>query len=347
MATQPATETDFSLDPAALVAEQEGGKQLEGMGPWQLAWRRLKRNKVAMASLVVFFIVVACCVAAPLYADHIAGRGPTDTNATGTITIDGKKTFVVTPDGTPIGPGLHKQYLLGADPLGRDVMVRLLYGGRNSLIVGFAAAIITALLAVSLGLAAGFFRGWSDRVITNLFDILWSFPVLLFAIALGTALAIGGLKIGPIDIQGDSLWIPIVIIGIVYVPYLGRPIRGQVLSLREKEFVDAAVAQGMRGPRIMFAEILPNLSSTILVFGTLIIANNILTEAALSFLGAGIQPPEPSWGGLISDGVNQIYTAPHLSLIPGVAIVLTVLSLNVFGDGLRDALDPRAKVRLQ
>jgi peptide/nickel transport system permease protein len=347
LATQPATETDFSLDPAALVAEREGGKQLEGMGPWQLAWRRLKRNKVAMVSLVVFFLVVACCVAAPLYADHIAGRGPTDTNATGTITIDGKKTFVVTPDGTPIGPGLHKQYLLGADPLGRDVMVRLLYGGRNSLFVGFMAAIITAVFAVSLGLAAGFFRGWSDRVITNLFDILWSFPVLLFAIALGTALALGGLSIGPINIQGDSLWIPIVIIGVVYVPYLGRPIRGQVLSLREKEFVDAAVAQGMRGPRIMFGEILPNVASTILVFGTLIIANNILTEAALSFLGAGIQPPEPSWGGLIADGVNQIYTAPHLSLVPGVAIVISVLSLNVFGDGLRDALDPRAKVRLQ
>jgi peptide/nickel transport system permease protein len=347
LATQPATETDFSLDAAAAVAEQEGGKQLEGLSPWQFAWRRLRRNRVAMFSLFVFFFVVACCIAAPLYADHVAGRGPTDTNATGTITIDGKKTFVVTPDGTPIGPGLHKQYLLGADPLGRDVMVRLLYGGRNSLFVGFMAAVITALLSVSLGLAAGFFRGWSDRVIVNLFDILWSFPVILFAIALGTALAIGGLKVGPFNIQGDSLWIPIVIIGVVYVPYFGRPLRGQVLSLREKEFVDAAVAQGMRSPRIMFGEIMPNLWSTILVFGTLIVANNILLEAALSFLGAGIQPPNPSWGGLISDGVNQIYTAPHLSLVPGVAIVIAVLSLNVFGDGLRDALDPRAKVRLR
>jgi peptide/nickel transport system permease protein len=347
LATQPATESEFSLDAAAAIAEREGGgKRVEGMGPWQLAWRRLKRNRVAMGSLVVFFVLLACCLAAPLYADHIAGRGPTDTNATGTIKLDGKKTFVVTPDGTPIGPGLHKQYLLGADPLGRDVMVRLLYGGRNSLLVGFMAAVITAVLAVSLGVAAGFFRGFGDRVITNVFDILWSFPVLLFAIALGTALALGGLSIGPLHIEGDSLWIPIVIIGIVYVPYLGRPIRGQVLSLREKEFVDAAVAQGMRSHRIMFSEILPNLSSTILVFGTLIIANNILTEAALSFLGAGIQPPEPSWGGLISDGVNQIYTAPHLSLVPGVAIVIAVLSLNVFGDGLRDALDPRAKVRL-
>ena len=348
MATQPATESDFSLDAAAAVAEREGsGKQLEGMGPWRLAWRRLKRNRVAMASLTVFFVLVACCIAAPLYAKHIAGRGPTDTNATGTIQVDGKKTFVVTPDGTPIGPGFRKEYLLGADSLGRDVMVRLLYGGRNSLFVGFMAAVITAVLAVGFGLLSGYIGGFTDGVIRNMFDILWSFPVLLFAIALGTALALGGLHLGPISIQGDSLWIPIVIIGVVYVPYFGRPIRGQVLSLREKEFVDAAVAQGMRSPRIMFGEILPNLTSTILVFGTLIIANNILLEAALSFLGAGIQPPEPSWGGLISDGVNQIYTAPHLSLVPGIAIVIAVLSLNVFGDGLRDALDPRAKVRLR
>ena len=347
MATQPATESEFSLDPTAAIAEREGGKRLAGMGPWQLAWRRLKRNRVAMAALVVFFLLVACCAAAPLYAEHVAGRGPTDTNATGTIVIDGKKTFVVTPDGTPIGPGFRKQYFLGSDALGRDVMVRLLYGGRNSLFVGFVAALITAILAATLGLLAGYSRGWLDRTITNGFDILWSFPVLLFAIALGTALALGGLTIGPVSIQGDSLWIPIIIIGVVYVPYVGRPIRGQVLSLREKEFVDAARAQGMGPLRIMFAEILPNLSSTLLVFGTLIIANNILLEAALSFLGAGIQPPEPSWGGLISDGVNQIYTSPHLSLVPGLAIVIAALSLNIFGDGLRDALDPRAKVRLQ
>jgi peptide/nickel transport system permease protein len=346
LATEQATESEFSLDPAAAIAAEEGERRVAGLGPWQLAWRRLKRNRVAMASLALFFVVVACCLAAPLYADNVAGRGPTATNPTGTIRVDGKKQFVVTPDGTPIGPGFRKQYLLGADPLGRDVMVRLLYGGRNSLFVGFMAAIITAILSATLGLAAGYFRGWVDRTITTLFDILWSFPVLLFAIALGTALALGGLTIGPISIEGDSLWIPIIIIGVVYVPYVGRPVRGQVLSLREKEFVDAAVAQGMSPGRIMFSEILPNLSSTLLVFGTLIIANNILLEAALSFLGAGIQPPEPSWGGLISDGVNQIYTSPHLSLVPGMAIVIAVLSLNVFGDGLRDALDPRAKVRL-
>jgi peptide/nickel transport system permease protein len=223
----------------------------------------------------------------------------------------------------------------------------VLYGGRNSLFVGFTAAIITTLLAVSLGLIAGYFRGPSDTLIRSTFDILWSFPVLLFAIALGTALAIGGLNLGPIHIEGGSLWIPTLVIGVVYIPYLGRPVRGQVLSLREKEFVQSAVAQGMGPLRIMFGEILPNLASTILVFTTLIVANNIITEAALSFLGAGIQPPNPSWGNLIAQGVDRLVTAPHLAIVPGVAITLTVLSLNVFGDGLRDALDPRARLRLR
>jgi peptide/nickel transport system permease protein len=171
--------------------------------------------------------------------------------------------------------------------------------------------------------------------------------VLLFAIALGTALSIGGLNIGPISIAGDSLWIPTLVIGLIYIPYLGRPVRGEVLSFREKEFTQSAVAQGMGPMRIMFSEILPNLASTILVFGTLIIANNILTEAGLSFLGAGIQAPNPSWGNMISDGIDRLVTAPYLTIVPGVMLVLTVLSLNVFGDGLRDALDPRARLRLR
>ena len=171
-------------------------------------------------------------------------------------------------------------------------------------------------------------------------DVIWAFPVLLLGIALGTALAVGGLKIGPLDIAGGSLWIPILIIGVVYVPYMARPIRGEVLALREKEFVEAAVAQGAGPLRVMFGELLPNLVSTIIVFFTLNIANNMLLEAALSFLGAGVQPPNSSWGTMIADGYQNIYTAPLLTIVPGVMILLTVLSLNVFGDGLRDALDP-------
>jgi peptide/nickel transport system permease protein len=171
--------------------------------------------------------------------------------------------------------------------------------------------------------------------------------VIILGVALGVALALGGLQLGPINISGDSLLIPILIIGVVYIPYMARPIRGQVLSLREKEFVEAARAQGARPLRIMFSEVVPNLSSTILVFFTLLIANAILLEAALSFLGAGVRAPNPSWGTMIDEGVDRIATAPHLAIVPGVMLVLTVLSLNVFGDGVRDALDPRAKVRLE
>jgi peptide/nickel transport system permease protein len=308
--------------------------------------RRLRRNRVALVFLALFLLMVVVSFAAPLYSEW-AGVGPNENNLTGKIERGGRQVYVVSPEGRPIGPGLDRQYLLGADGNGRDVMVRLLYGGRNSLFVGIVSALLTCLGAVSLGLMAGYFRGWVDRVIGGLFDIVWSFPVLLFAIALGTALALGGLDLGIVRIEGDSIWIPTLIIGVVYIPYLGRPVRGQVLSLREKEFVDAAVLLGKGPLRIMFGEILPNISSTILVFATLIVANNILTEAALSFLGAGIQPPAPSWGNLIADGVDRLVTAPHLAIVPGIAIVITVLSLNVFGDGLRDALDPRARVRLR
>ena len=191
------------------------------------------------------------------------------------------------------------------------------------------------------------FRGRADTLIRALLDIIWSFPVIILGVALGVSLALGGLKIGPLEIAGDSLLIPVLVIGIVYVPYMARPVRGQVLALREKEFIEAARAQGAGPVRIMFSEILPNLASTILVFSTLLIANAVLLEASLSFLGAGVRPPEPSWGTMIDDGVDRIATAPHLAIAPGLMLIITVLALNVFGDGVRDALDPRAKVRIE
>jgi peptide/nickel transport system permease protein len=312
--------------------------------------RRLRRNKTAIAFGVLFVLLVLSCLAAPLWAKHVAHTTATENHLSDTITVDGKTTNVVGLDGVPIGPQYLKadgKFFLGADPNGRDIMVRLLYGGRNSLMIGVAAAVMTTLLSLILGVVAGYFRGWSDTAIRSLLDILWSFPVLILGVALGVALALGGLQIGPIKIAGDSLGVPIFIIGLVYIPYMARPVRGQVLSLREKEFVEAARAQGAGPLRIMFSEILPNLASTTLVFFTLLIANAILLESALSFLGAGVRPPNPSWGTMIDDGVDRIATAPHLTVVPGLMLVLTVLSLNVFGDGVRDALDPRAKVRLE
>jgi peptide/nickel transport system permease protein len=345
MATEPAL--DQSLQGPAAWEEEAERERVHGVGPWRLGLRRLKRNKVALAFGLLFVLLVAACLAAPLWAEHVAHTGPSENHLTDTITVDGETKNVVGLDGVPIGPTYQGEFFLGADPNGRDIMVRLLYGGRNSLLIGVTAALITTVLSIVFGLLAGYFRGVTDGTIRAVLDIIWSFPVVILGVALGVALALGGIKIGPITISGDSLLIPILIIGVVYVPYMARPIRGQVLSLREKEFVEAARAQGAGPIRIMFTEVLPNLTSTLLVFFTLLIANAVLLEAALSFLGAGVRAPNPSWGTMIDDGVERIATAPHLTIVPGLMLVLTVLSLNVLGDGVRDALDPRAKVRLE
>jgi peptide/nickel transport system permease protein len=346
MATEPAT-TDQAFQGPAAFEEEARREGVHGVGPWKLGLRRLRRNKVALFFGFLFVLLVAACLAAPLWSEHVAHTGPDDNHLTDTIVVDGERTDVVALDGTPIGPTWQGEFFLGADKNGRDVMVRLLYGGRNSLVVGVTAALMTTVLSIILGLLAGFLRGKVDVGIRGLLDVMWSFPAIILGVALGVALALGGLQLGPITISGDSLLIPIFVIGLVYVPYMARPVRGQVLSLREKEFVEAARAQGASPLRIMFGEVLPNLASTILVFFTLLIANAILLEAALSFLGAGIRPPNPSWGTMIDEGVERIATAPHLTIVPGIMLVVTVLSLNVFGDGVRDALDPRAKVRLE
>jgi peptide/nickel transport system permease protein len=189
---------------------------------------------------------------------------------------------------------------------------------------------------------AGYFRGFTDGIISRGLDVIWAYPAVLLGITLGTVLAIRGL--GPFK-QG-SLMVPAFVIGIVYIPYVARPIRAQVLTLREREFIDAARQQGLSHLQIMWSEILPNVASTIVVFVPLILANAILLEAGLTYLGAGVQPPAPSWGSMISEGIDTIPAAFHNVLVPGVMLVLAVLSVNIFGDGLRDALDPRAKVRI-
>jgi peptide/nickel transport system permease protein len=249
-------------------------------------------------------------------------------------------------NGVPIGPTWQGRFFLGADPNGRDTMVRLLYGGRNSLVIGLGAALITIVLGTALGLAAGYLRGWTDTVLSRVFDILWAFPAILLGIALGTALAIDGLKIGPLVISSGSLAIPIAVIALVYVPYIARPIRAQTLSLREREFVLAARAAGMTEPRVIATEILPNVASTIVVFAPLLFANAILLEAALSFLGAGVRPPDPSWGTMISSGVDRIVTAPYLTIVPGAMLLLAVLSLNAVGEGVREALGTGPPLRV-
>jgi peptide/nickel transport system permease protein len=310
-------------------------------GSWRAAWRRLRRNRAAMAAGAVFLVILfACYPGAPLWAHLVAHRGPSDQNIQGTIVSGGHRIPVIANDGTPIGPGLRGQYLLGADANGRDLFVRILYGGRTSLTVGIASAVLCTLLAVLLALPAGYFGGVLDRAISRLFDLIWSFPVYLLAVALSASLVVGGLDLGPVHISSSSLLIPIFVIAVVFIPYVARPIRAEVLALREREFVEAAIAHGAGPLRVMVKEILPNVTATTLVLFTLIIANNILVEAALSFLGVGVSVLTPSWGNIIQEGYGTIVTAPWQTIAPGLAIMLTAISLNVFGDGLRDALDP-------
>jgi peptide/nickel transport system permease protein len=333
------------------VVDAEAGDGRQTGGPWVIAWRRLRRNKFALFSLFVFFLILICCLLAPVWANDVAHTGPNKTHTLEKLHEGSEVKEVVEPSGKAIGPQWFSaggKFFLGADGhLGRDEMVRLLYGGRSSLFIGIVAAIITTVLAVVFGLLAGFYGGFTDTVISRVMDVIWAFPVVLLAIAIGIVLAVGGLEVGPIHLKSSSLWIPTLIIGFVYTPYMARPLRGEVFALREKEFIEAAVAQGAGSFRIMFVELLPNLISTIIVFFTLNIANNMLLEAVLSYLGAGVQPPSSSWGTMISEGFEALYNQPLLTIIPGTAILLTVLSVNIFGDGLRDALDPKSKVRFE
>jgi peptide/nickel transport system permease protein len=322
-------------------------------GPWATAFRRLLRDRAAIAALLLFVAILVVCLLAPAYATW-AGVDPFRSTLDATVLIDGKQIPVMeeSTEGlglgyNPIGPTwILGQYFLGADNQGRDVMARLLYGGRNSLLIAATATAFTFLVATIVGLAAGFFGGVIDTILSRILDVLWAFPVYLLAISLSIVLIRQGIHIGPITIESGSLWLPIFIIGLVYIPYVARPIRGQVLSLRQSEFVLASISLGAPSHRILVKDILPNITTTLIVFVPIMMALNMLTESALSFLSIGVQPPNASWGTVIQDGQGLLYSRPVVALAPGIAIVLTVLALNIMGDGLRDALDPRSKIKL-
>jgi len=328
-----------------------------GRNPWALAARRLRRNRIALAALGLFLLIVVMCLAAPLYANDVAHLNPFPPNLNGHTVVNGKVVPVMQQGGgtlhlgeTPIGPTWDPgHYFLGADSVGRDVAALLLYGGRSSLLIGIGSAVLCCLGATIVALLAGFFGGTVDALLSRLMDIIWAFPVYLLAISISTELLThsSGFQVGPVHVSASSLWLPTVIIAFIFVPYVYRPVRGQVLSVVSKEFVEASVAQGASNLRLIFSEILPNVVSTVIVLLPLIIATTILTESALSFLGIGVQPPNVSWGTLIQDGTDLVYTRPWVTIAPGLMILLTVLSLNVFGDGVRDALDPRAKLRVE
>jgi len=336
-----------------VLASPGGDLVIAAASPWQLARRRLLRNRVALVMAALLAVIVTLCLCAPLYAHHIAHTHPFQSSLDATTIVNGKRVpvMVQSTEGlglgvTPIGPtwDLH-HYFLGADEQGRDVAARLLYGGRNSLLIGTAAALITCTLAVLIGVVAGFFGGLLDGVLSRFLDLIWAFPVYLLAISLSTVLIARGISFGPFHLESGSLLLPITIIGVVYIPYVARPVRGEVLSIRRREFVEAAIGLGASNWRLLWNEVLPNVITTVIVLFPLMLAIDMLTEAALSFLSIGVQAPQASWGTIILDGQDVLYTRPAVALAPGIAIALTVLALNVLGDGIRDALDPRAKLR--
>ena len=307
-----------------------------------------------MAALLALVLVVVAALAAPLYASAVSETDPFASNLSGTTVVGGERVDVIQAETgglgigtTPIGPTLERHYFLGADGQGRDVMARILYGGRASLLIAGSATLLTLALAALVGIVAGFFGGVVDAVLSRLLDILWAFPVYLLAISLSIVTIGRGLVVGPVTIGSDSLLLPIAIIGAVYVPYVARPVRGQVLQLKRSEFVTAAVGLGVPRRRILLVDILPNVTTTLIVFAPLMMALDMITESALSFLSIGVQPPAASWGTVIEDGQALLYTRPWVAVAPGFAIALTVVSLNVLGDGLRDALDPKAKLRVK
>ena len=331
-------------------AETEHGSERDtGAAPWRLTLRRFRRNRAAVFALIVFVLIIAACALAPLYASAVAHADPFRSNLSGTFLRDGRSVPVIEPNpsglgSTPIGPTFSARFFLGADTQGRDVAARLFYAGRSSLVVGISAALITAVLATVVALIAGYFGGWVDAIISRLLDLLWAFPVYLLAIALSSVLLLQGLRLGPVVVNPDSLWLPILIVSVIYVPYLARPIRAEVLSLRRREFVDAAVGQGLPRWRVILGELLPNVIPTIVVLLPLMIATDILTESSLSYLSIGVQAPNASWGTMITDGQAQLYTRPMVSIAPGIALVLVIVLLNVIGDGVREAIDPRGRL---
>jgi ABC-type dipeptide/oligopeptide/nickel transport system permease subunit len=320
---QAVGESQQVAEPADVIAEV--AKQIEGKSPWVLAWRRLRRDRAAMISLAAIIIIVACAIGAPIFA-WLTGHGE----------FQQYTTTGLTPDGQPVGPS--STFLLGTDDLGRDMLVRIAYGARVSLFVGVVATAVTVIGGTVIGLAAGYFGGLVDSVLARFMDWLLAVPFLLFAITLFSVA-----EFHPIfGFIGPGLPIVIIVLGFFGWAVTGRIVRGQVLSIKEKEYIEAARALGAGPWRIMFIDILPNLLAPLIVYATLLIPATIVGEATLSFLGVGVQPPTADWGQMISEASQYfLYGSWWFLVFPAAALVLTTLAFNIFGDGVRDAFDPR------
>ncbi len=317
------------------------------LGSWRLACRRLRRNPAAVAAALVLAAISAACLCAPLYAQHVAHTGPNTPHYADTVRVGGRTVPVLRPATehlragvnlpyyAPIGPQWWHaggRYVLGADGAGHDVAVQLLYGGRSALEIGIGSSLVCLAGALALGLLAGYRGGSADWLVSRAFDLLWAFPVLLLALALNVLLVREGWHRWGIDIGAGSIFVPMLVIAFVRIPYAGRPIRGEALALRESQFVEAARAIGASPRRIVASELLPNVAPLAITLAALLVGGNIILETSMSFLHVGVQPPGISWGSMIAEGAW---------LYPGIAIVVTVLAVNVLGEALRSALAPR------
>lgn len=313
---------------AAASAQAVADAPVKGRSLWAIAWGRLKRDKVAMTSLGFVILLLLAAIFAPAI-----------TKAMGVDPLT-QHQELLGDIGFPVGPwgGVAWKHILGLEPqLGRDIFARLLYGARVSLGISLTATIISVFLGIIFGITAGYFGGAVDSVISRFLDIMLAFPVLLFAIAV--LVVVNNIPKAP---SYTRIVLLIIIIGVFSFAYPARIIRGQTISLREREFVEASTSLGAGTTRVLFRELLPNLAAPILVYATLIIPVNILFEATLSFLGVGVQPPTPSWGGMLNDASQYFQVDPFYMVVPGVAIFITVLAFNLLGDGVRDAFDPKS-----
>jgi peptide/nickel transport system permease protein len=313
---------DLLLEEAADVAASD----IAARSPVQLFWRRLKQDKVALVALTIVLLMILMAIFAPLIVKLLGAPDPKAQNSN-----------LLGDFGEPTGPTGENWF--GVDERGRDVLARVIYGARVSLEVAFIATALTLVVGVTVGMVAGYFRGWVDTVISRIMDLFLAFPVLILAVGLGVACA-DGCDFGIFKLQ-PGLMVVVFVITLTGWPYIARIVRGQVLSLREREFVESARSLGASNRRIIFREILPNLVAPIIVYGTILVPQNILYEAALSFLGVGVPPSQPSWGAMIADATSIFEDAWWFMLFPGLFLLTTVLAFNIVGDGLQDALNPK------
>ncbi|MCK1818080.1 ABC transporter permease [Streptomyces sp. XM83C] len=326
---EPTAEAAPSAVDEAAVASADA-KAVQGRSLGRIAWDRLKRDKLALTGGVVVLVLIVIAALAPVLTS-LLGQDPNEYH----------ENLIDPLFGTPTGSmgGISGDHLLGVEPVnGRDILARILYGARISLLVGFLSALVAVVLGTVLGVLAGFFGGWVDSLISRVMDGLLAFPQLLFIIALVSVMPD---KLFGLTGSSVPVLVMVLVIGFFGWPYIGRVVRGQTLSLREREYVEAARSLGAGRIYILFKELLPNLVAPIIVYSTMMIPTNILTEAALSFLGVGVKPPTASWGQMLSSALDYYQSDPMYMVVPGVAIFITVLAFNLFGDGVRDALDPK------